>query len=139
MDQATIGNAEPDGILIRRVSVEDDLLLARLESNREAAFTACQALLNERNVSTVLMDVEHIFDGSSLYFYFLGDVTPEVEALTAELADAYEAKVEMRRFAEALTEGCGPDCGTEDAEGGCASGSCASCAVATACVTKAAR
>ena len=36
------------------------------------------------------MDVEHLFDGRSLFFHFLGDVPPEVEAVTQELAEAYE-------------------------------------------------
>ena len=83
------------------------------------------------------MDVEHLFDGRSLYFYFLGEVTPEVEALTGELAAAYKAKVQFRKFVDALTVGCGTGCGTEEAAGqGCATGACTSCAVAQACGTR---
>ena len=82
----------------------------------------------------MLLDVEQLFDGQSIYFYFLGDVPPEVEALTAELAEVYEAKVKMRQFSQALVEGCGPGCGTEAAgQGAC--GTCTSCAVAGACGT----
>ena len=78
------------------------------------------------------MDVEHLLDGGSIYFYFLGEPPAEVELLTAELAVTYEAKVQFRRFAQTLTEGCGPGCGTESAENGCGA-ACASCAVHTAC------
>ena len=46
------------------------------------------------------MDVEHLFDGQSLYFYFLGEVQPEWESLTTELAATYEAKVRFQPFAE---------------------------------------
>jgi cell fate regulator YaaT (PSP1 superfamily) len=122
-----------DGEILRGVTVEDQLLQNRLEQNRDSAFAACQALLGERELQATLLDVEQLFDGQKLFFYFLGDVDPRVEALTAELAEAYEAKVQMRKFSETLLEGCGPDCGTEAGGGGC--DSCTTCAVAGACST----
>jgi hypothetical protein len=64
----------------------------------------------------------------------LGEVTPEIESLTGELATTYDSAVQFQRFADTLAHGCGPGCGTEGAEGnGCGSGGCSSCAVATAC------
>ncbi len=127
--------AETDGQILRRMTVEDNLLEARLEKYRHKAFAACSELLEQHNVDAVLMEVEHLFDGQGLYFYFLGDVPTEAEKLTEKLAETYEANVEFRQFAETLTEGCGPGCGTEEAmgQGGCAS--CTSCAVASACGT----
>lgn len=127
-----------DGDLLRPLAIEDDLLLARLEKHKEAAYAACVTRLAECGSSAVLMDVEHLFDGQSLYFYFLGEVTPEIEAITVELAEAYETKVQFRKFTDTLTEGCGPGCGTEEAAGhGCGtSGSCSSCLIASACGTK---
>jgi cell fate regulator YaaT (PSP1 superfamily) len=128
--------AEFDGTILRPVSVEDDLLLARLEKKKDAAYAACVAKLEEHQFSAVLMDVEHLFDGRSLYFYFLGDVTPELAALTEELAATYDTVVQFQKFAETLTTGCGPDCGTESAAGhGCGSGGCSTCAVVQACGT----
>jgi cell fate regulator YaaT (PSP1 superfamily) len=125
-----------DGPILRGVTVEDELLQARLEKNRQEAYNACATLLAERRLPAVLVDVEHLFDGQGLYFYFLGDVTPELESYTAELAGTYEAKVQFRKFTETLIEGCGPGCGTEEAkgQGGCAT--CSSCAVAGACGSK---
>src|SRR5262245_52923897 len=84
-----------DGSLLRRVTVEDDLLLARLEKNREEAYRACAARLTERGLPAVLVDVEHLFDGQSLCFYFLGESTPELAALTTELAGVYEATAQI--------------------------------------------
>ena len=125
---------ECDGSLLRRVTVEDDLILARLEQNREEAFEACIRKLNEKSLEASLMDVEHLFDGQSIYFYFLGEVTPGIEAITSDLAEAYETKVQFRKFTENVIAGCGPDCGTENAENGCGT-ACSSCAVAGACAT----
>jgi len=127
----------PDGSILRGVTVEDQLLTARLEKNRQSALEACTQRLVERQLPAVLIDVEQLFDGQTLLFYFLGEVTAELEALTDELAELYETHVQFRKFAEAVTEGCGPGCGTESAAGckTCVS----SCAVASACSSRAAR
>jgi len=122
-----------DGALLRRVTVQDDLLLARIDKHRDEAFAACQNLLSQRQIAASLVDVEHLFDGQSLFFYFVGQTPPELEAVTQELAEAYDAQVEFRKFTETLTAGCGPGCGTEDAENGCGHGGCATCVVASAC------
>jgi len=130
----TIGRT--DGQILRKMTVADELLVARLEKHRHSAFEACSTLLQKHNVPAVLMDVEHLFDGAGLFFYFLGEVPPEAEQFTEQLAAQYETTVEFRKFAAALAEGCGPGCGTEAAmgQGGC--DNCTSCAVAAACGTK---
>lgn len=124
-----------DGDVVRGMTVADELLAARLEQNRHAAFSACAEQLAAAAPDVTLMEVEHLFDGQTLVFYFLGDPTPKVERLTADLAETYDAQAQLGRFAATLAEGCGPGCGTEDAAGhGCTS--CAvGCAVAGACST----
>lgn len=132
----TVDEAAPsEGQILRGMTVEDQLLQARLEKNRDEAFQACTELLRERQIDATLLDVEQLFDGQSLFFYFLGEVSPEVTALTKELAAAYEAEVQMHKFSETLSAGCGPGCGTEEVAGsGCVS--CTTCAVASACGTR---
>lgn len=122
-----------DGELLRVMSPQDELLAERLASRSRQAYDACARLLAERGVSAVLTDAELLFDGRGLYFHFLGDPPSEAETLTAELAEAYEATAQIGRFAEALTEGCGPGCGTEEAKGQGDCDSCTTCAVASAC------
>ena len=125
-----------DGQILRRMTVQDDLLEARLQRRRHEAFEACQQLLTQASVPAALVDVEHLFDGEGLFFYFLGDPPQQAGEITSRLAATYEAAVEFRKFAETLAEGCGPGCGTEEAkgQGGCAS--CTSCAVVSACASK---
>ena len=125
--------AETDGDLLRPFTTEDELLLARIQRRKDQAFRACADLVARRGLPVVLMDVEHLFDGQSLYFYFLGEITENVELLTSELADVYEAKVQFRKFTETVINGCGPECGTEGAAGGCGSDGCPSCALSGAC------
>jgi cell fate regulator YaaT (PSP1 superfamily) len=132
-DDREDGRSYPDGELLRGMTVEDELLQARLERHRHEAYDACARLLSEQKLSAALVDVEHLFDGQGLFFYFLGDVPAEVEAHTARLAEAYETKVQFRKFTETLIEGCGPGCGTEEAKGQGGCDACTSCAVAGAC------
>ena len=128
--------AHADGELLRGMTVQDELMQARLEKNRQEAYEACSALLAESGIPAVLIDVEHLFDGQGLFFYFLGDVPPAVESYTDRLAETYETTVQFRKFSETLIEGCGPGCGTEEAKGRGGCDSCTSCAVAAACGTK---
>lgn len=130
---------ENDGPLLRRMTVSDELLAARLEKNRHAAYESCVRLLEERGLTAALLDVEHLFDGCGLYFYFLGETNEEIESLTSQLAEAYEAEARFEQFADAVSEGCGPGCGTEEAQGAGGCASCAGCSASGACGTKKAK
>ncbi len=129
-------SVEADGAILRGMTAEDQLLEARLNRNRQAAYEACQRRVEELGLSVTLMEVEHLFDGQSLVFYFLGEQPPELQTVTSELAEIYDAQVQFRAFADTLAHGCGPDCGTEVAAGqGCSSCS-TGCAIAGACGTR---
>ncbi|HWC89966.1 MAG TPA: PSP1 domain-containing protein [Pirellulales bacterium] len=125
---------ESDGTILRGLAVEDELLLTRQAKNREAAYEACQTRIDDLQLPVTLMDVEHLFDGQTLVFYFLGPQPPELESVTAELAELYDSQVQFRSFVAAATAGCGPGCGTDEAAG---CGSCSTgCAIAGACSTR---
>ncbi|MGI9519574.1 MAG: PSP1 C-terminal domain-containing protein [Pirellulaceae bacterium] len=126
-----IDTDQVDGELLRRVTPDDRLLINRIERFREKAFDDCLRLLKQHDIPATLVEVEHLFDGQNLFFYFLGEVTPQLDAITGELAETYESRVKFRRFAETLARGCGPECGSGAA--GCGSEGCASCAVRESC------
>ncbi len=81
-----------DGSILRGLTIEDQLLEARLEKNRQAAYQDCAERLAALRSPAVLMDVEHLFDGRTLVFYFLGEMSGELESLTDELAELYESR-----------------------------------------------
>lgn len=122
-----------DGPLIRAMTTEDMLLEERLVRHRQRAFDSCVEILSQRQLPVHLMDVEHLFDGKTLVFHFLGDEPPELADVVNELTERYESQVEFRKFAEALTLGCGPDCGTEAAAGNGCSTCSTGCAVSDIC------
>jgi cell fate regulator YaaT (PSP1 superfamily) len=134
LDVSESGQFPVSGQLLRQTSAEDLLILERLERYRDKAFDACERLITQRGLSGLLIDVEHTFDGESVYFYFMGEITAELEALTQELGEVYERKVRFRKFSETLAKGCGPNCGT--AEGSCSPTGCSSCSLVGGCGKK---
>ena len=125
------GTDEADGEVLRRLTPEDQLIVDRIDRFRDRAFHACNHLIDQAGLSAVLVDVEHLFDGQSLYFYFLGSVPDSVHDLTESLAEEYEKKVRFRKFTETMANGCGPDCGTDAAK--CSNGGCSTCLVGASC------
>lgn len=127
------------GQIIRPMSDQDRLLQQRLEKHKNEAMKACREQLLQAGSDAVLLDVEPLFDGSTLYFHFLTQVDATVEALVEPLSQVYESNVRSQHFARLLETGCGPGCGTSESKGGCASaggcgtgGGCAVCVVASA-------
>lgn len=134
------GTGRSIGRILRPLTANDELVLARLDRNKREAFERCADRVAELGLPVMLVDAELLFDGQGLYFYFLGAESPELDAATAglaaELAETYETAVRFRSFTAKVEEGCGPGCGEEKAEGGC--GNCADqgCAIASACSTR---
>ena len=123
--------APRQGQILRGMTDQDSLLETRLLKNRDDAYQACLRKIEERGMDAILMDVEHLFDGQSLIFYFLGEQPAGWDDVVQELAEAYDAQVQFRAFTDAVVAGCGPDCGLESGEG---CGSCTTgCAVADFC------
>jgi len=128
--------ARRDGMILRGMTVADHLLETRLLMRRDEAFDACQQRLSELSLPVTLVDVEHLFDGASVFFYFLGDAPAELDDIANELAETYDAQTQFRAFSNAVVTGCGPDCGTELANGGGCASCDTGCAVASACGTR---
>lgn len=118
------------GMILRRTTSEDELLLARLAKHRGDAMDECREMLGEAGSTAVLLDVDQLFDAGTLIFYFLEPIEPATESLVERLATKYESRVRSRHFAELVSKGCGPSCGTANAHGGGCSGACSVCVVA---------
>lgn len=117
------------GRLLRLMTPEDELLERGLREGQQRAFEACRRLLAERQMPVELVDAEQLLDGETLIFYFLGEHTPKLADVNAELAREYEGRIEFRQFLERVEVGCGPGCGTDAAPGctSCSDDACSSC------------
>lgn len=126
-----------NAVIVRRCSPEDQLLWKQLKSLGSVANEACQEYLRTTGSVDVLVEVEPLLDGKTLYFHFLGDPSPETEAQVQTLAEVYQQSVANSPFAQTLEKGCGPDCGTKS-KGGCGTADgCAVCSVMSRCKTNA--
>jgi PSP1 C-terminal conserved region len=133
---ASVAESELDGTLLRRVTPEDDLLWRNLREMSEQVLAECQSWLTLQGSTDILLEVEPLLDGQTLYFHFVGEPSQDVAEHIKHLALLYEQRVRESKFANLLENGCGPGCGTES-KGGCGtSGGCAVCVVASACKKK---
>jgi len=124
------------GKFIRRSGPEDQLLWRQLKLLSVDASVACQAFLQNQGAQDVLIEVEPLIDGRTLYFHFLGEPCVETEHQVQRLSEVYQKKVAASRFAELLEHGCGPGCGTKEKSGCGTTGGCAVCAINGGCTVK---
>ncbi len=129
----TQGPQMPSIRILRLFSDQDAMLLARLQRHKRKAIEKCRKGLEARKSTATLLDIDHLFDGSSIVLHFIGSVDAETEAFVRELASDYESIVRKGPLAKLLSEGCGEGCGTSSSKG--CGGSCAGCSVASACST----
>ena len=129
----TQGPPAPSLRILRVVSEQDAILLARLQRHKRKAIEKCRKGLEMRKSSAMLLEIDHLFDGSSIVLHFIGNVDAETETYVRELAADYESIVRTGTLAKLLSEGCGEGCGTSESKG--CGGSCAGCSVASACYT----
>jgi cell fate regulator YaaT (PSP1 superfamily) len=144
-------SGESFATILRATTVEDELLISRLEKHRCEAIVECRKCLAAAGSAAVLLEVDQVFDAGTLVFYFLNPPDENEAQLVERLAARYESRVRSGHFAKLLAQGCGPGCGEKvcgstaeaidgDAasepaaasrgkRGGC-SGSCAVCVVA---------
>lgn len=122
-----------DGSIVRKMLPQDEMVWERLQRHRAKAWKGCDAKLKELELPISLAEVELLFDAQNLFFYFVGDPGILPDGFLESLADEYDTKVQVRRFLEKMTTGCGPGCGTEEKAGGCGTSGCATCAVAGKC------
>lgn len=124
-----------DGQILRRMTAEDELLWAHLHELSQETYRVCNDWLNQQGSSALLLEVEPLLDGRTLFFHFLSDVDADVQQHLDHLVELFEQAVRQSKFAQLLEHGCGPGCGTAAAEKGCgtSAGGCAVCKVASAC------
>ena len=91
--------AEPTrGRVLRRLTEEDRLALDRLRAQEAEELACCQRFVTQRRLQMELVDVEHLFGGERLVFYFLAEKRVDFRELVRDLARAYQTRIEMRQI-----------------------------------------
>jgi cell fate regulator YaaT (PSP1 superfamily) len=91
--------AEPTrGRILRGLSEEDRAALDRLRASESEELACCQRFVEQRRLQMELVDVEHLFGGERIVFYFLAEKRVDFRELVRDLARTYQTRIEMRQI-----------------------------------------
>lgn len=84
--------------VVRRATKED---IAKNEENRrkeKEALAVCEKKVDEHGLDMKLVDVEYVFDGSKMLFYFTSDGRVDFRELVKDLASTFHTRIELRQI-----------------------------------------
>ena len=85
------------GQIVRRLSADDRIEADRIHGQQEVEFHRCNEFIRERRLQMDLIDVEHLFGGERIIFYFLAEKRVDFRELVKDLAREYRTRIEMRQ------------------------------------------
>jgi cell fate regulator YaaT (PSP1 superfamily) len=81
---------------ILRIASEDDIKKEEENRGKESeAKIYCKQCIEKHLLDMYLVDVEHLFDGSKVIFYFTADERVDFRALVRDLASKFRTRIEM--------------------------------------------
>jgi cell fate regulator YaaT (PSP1 superfamily) len=91
--------AEPTGgHIVRRITDDDRHDVDRVHQTELKAFDTCNRFIAQRSLPMELVDVEHLFGGERIVFYFLAEKRVDFRELVKDLAREYRTRIEMRQI-----------------------------------------
>lgn len=91
--------AEPtSGTIVREITEEDQIRQQLLREGELREFEACKKFIEVRKLQMDLVDVEHLFGGERIIFYFLAEKRVDFRDLVKDLAREYRTRIEMRQI-----------------------------------------
>jgi cell fate regulator YaaT (PSP1 superfamily) len=86
------------GRIIRPMSDQDRTQLLQAQEREDHAYHRCNDFIHERRLQMELVDVEQLFGGDRLIFYFLAEKRVDFRDLVKDLAREYRTRIEMRQI-----------------------------------------
>ena len=86
------------GQILRRLTEEDYRTVDRIRENGRREFDAGQRFIESRRLQMELVDVEHLFGGERIVFYFLAEKRVDFRELVKDLAREFQTRIEMRQI-----------------------------------------
>lgn len=102
------------GQILRHATPDDRARRDRLIEAQKNEFTAGQRLVAERRLQMELVDVEHLFGGERIVFYFLSEKRVDFRELVKDMAREFQTRIELRQIGvrdEAKLKADYGDCG----------------------------
>jgi cell fate regulator YaaT (PSP1 superfamily) len=86
------------GVILRAITAEDVQQIERLADSERDAFDACCKCIVQRKLQMELVDVEWLFGGERIIFYFLAEKRVDFRELVKDLARQFQTRIEMRQI-----------------------------------------
>jgi cell fate regulator YaaT (PSP1 superfamily) len=93
-----LGTAEEHGRVMRLATPEDEAERDRLIASEKEAFAGGQEMVRERSLQMQLIDIERVFGGERLIFYYLAEDRVDFRELVKALAKRFQTRIEMRQI-----------------------------------------
>jgi cell fate regulator YaaT (PSP1 superfamily) len=91
--------SEPTGgVILRALTAEDQQQVERLADTERSEFEVCGRFIEQRKLQMALVDVEHLFGGERIIFYFLAEKRVDFRELVKDLAREFHTRIEMRQI-----------------------------------------
>lgn len=94
-------SAIPDptrGEIIRVAAPEDRAKIAHLKDIEKKEFAAGEKLVAQHKLAMQLVDVEHLFGGERIVFYFLAEQRVDFRELVRSMAREFHTRIELRQI-----------------------------------------
>lgn len=89
--------AEPLKKVMRRATARDRQRRRESVERQEEAFRTCRRMIQKHKLPMKLVEVDHVFDGSSIVFYFTAEGRVDFRELVKDLASTLRARIELRQ------------------------------------------
>lgn len=86
------------GEILRFLNEDDRVRIDSLRNNEDREFTTCNQFVQQRSLQMELVDVEHLFGGERIIFYFLAEKRVDFRELVKDLAREFKTRIEMRQI-----------------------------------------
>ncbi|MCH7687603.1 MAG: signal peptidase [Planctomycetes bacterium] len=96
--QEYLGKSEGGGKVLREVSDDDRSKLDRLHQSERQEFDGCCEMIRQHKLQMQLVDIEHLFGGERLIFYYLAEKRVDFRELVKALAKRFRTRIEMRQI-----------------------------------------
>jgi cell fate regulator YaaT (PSP1 superfamily) len=86
------------GRIVRKMTDRDRQEQQRIEELEQIELETCERFVQQRRLIMELVDVEHLFGGERIIFYFLAEKRVDFRELVKDLAREYQTRIEMRQI-----------------------------------------
>lgn len=93
-----LGKSRPAGKVLRAATPEDYEKHDEVKRSERQDFEGGQELIRQHKLQMQLVDVERLFGGDRLIFYYLAEKRVDFRALVKSLAKRFRTRIEMRQI-----------------------------------------